>query len=207
MPAATVCGSAVLKSASSAFAEGSSVLVGGAPGSGGLRLKSGGITNGALVVTANSSGDFLFRPAARRIESHPLNVAVATLRARMVVSNLISNLVARFLRGLRLKHIIQDGHRPQRDCQVRYIEHIPVIAEAVKVEKIRDLAIYQPVDKVPKRAPNDQAETGGQGAAGGSPQPPAKPGHRDQVDDDQGGCAPHAGGREQAIGNARIPDH
>ena len=56
----------LLNSASSALLDGSSVLVGGAPGSGGRRLKSGGITSGALVVTANSSGDFLFRPAARR---------------------------------------------------------------------------------------------------------------------------------------------
>src|SRR5215469_15066527 len=101
MLAATVCGSAVLlKSANSALLDGSSVLVGGAPGSGGRRLKSGGITSGALVVTANSSGDFLLRPAAWRRLSHPLSVALPTLRARMVVSTLISNLVARVLRGL-----------------------------------------------------------------------------------------------------------
>src|SRR5215471_5029763 len=117
MPAATVCGSAVLlKSANSALLDGSSVLVGGAPGSGGRRLKSGGITSGAFVVTANSSGDFLFRPAARRIESQPLSAALATPTARMVVNSfdsLISNLMALIprcllLRGLRLKHIIEN---------------------------------------------------------------------------------------------------
>src|SRR5579863_5360570 len=175
MPAATVCGSAVLlNSASSALLEGSSVLVGGAPGSGGRRLKSGGITSGALVVTANSSGDFLFRPAARRSESQPLRAALVRLRARIVVSNLISNLMALvprglLLRGLRLEHIIQDGHRPQRDRQVGYIEHIPVIAEGVKVEKVGHLPINQTVDQVPQGPPDDQAETGRQGAAGRAP--------------------------------------
>src|ERR1700761_9462491 len=72
MPLAAVCGSVLLLNrACSALLDGSSVLVGGAPGSGGRRLKSGGITSGALVVTANSSGDFLVRPAALGKPSQP----------------------------------------------------------------------------------------------------------------------------------------
>src|ERR1700757_2177738 len=100
MPFAAVCGSVLLLNrACSALLEGSRVLVGGAPGSGGRRLKSGGITSGALVVTANSSGDFLFRPAAFCSESQPLSAAPARLRARIAFNSLISNLMAPVLAG------------------------------------------------------------------------------------------------------------
>src|SRR6201996_1466046 len=175
MPLAAVCGSVLLLNrACSALLDGSSVLVGGAPGSGGRRLKSGGITRGALVVTANSSGDFLFRPAALRSESQPLKAAHATLKARTVVSNLISNLLAR---TLGLQHIIQDGYGAQRDRQVSYIEHIPVIAEAVKVEKIRDFPVDHPIHQIVSQgAPDDQAIADGQRTAGGAPQKPAQHG-------------------------------
>src|ERR1700761_2126961 len=123
MPAATVAGSAVLNKAISALLEGSSVLVGGAPGMGGRRLKSGGITSGALVVTANSSGDFLLRPAARRRPSQPDNAGTATLKLSKVASSLISNLMARIPMGnLRLQHIIQDSHGAQSDRQVGNVE-------------------------------------------------------------------------------------
>src|SRR3984957_11842914 len=179
MPAATLCGSALLaNSACWALSDGSSVLVGGAPGSGGRRAKSGGITSGALVVTANSSGDFFSRPAAWRRESQPLSADKATPRARMVVGTLISNLLARTLRGLWLQHIIQDGHRPQRDRQIGNIEDIPVIAETVKVEKIRHFAVDHPVHQiVAQSAPDDQAIADGQRTAGGAPQKPAQHGH------------------------------
>src|ERR1700755_2167915 len=96
MPAATVWGSALANSAISALVEGSRVLDGGAPGKGGRRLKSGGMTSGALVVTANSSGDFLVSPAALRRESQPLNTPVQRHRTRLWAradcSNFISNL-------------------------------------------------------------------------------------------------------------------
>src|SRR5689334_1886842 len=92
MPLATAWGSALANSASSALVEGSRVLEGGAPGVGGRRLKSGGMTSGALVVTANSSGDFLVSPAALRRESQPLNVAVQRHKARAACRNFISNL-------------------------------------------------------------------------------------------------------------------
>src|SRR4051812_338763 len=94
IPAATVCGSVLLNRAISALLDGSRVLVGGAPGMGGRRLKSGGITSGALVVTANSSGDFLLRPAARRRPSQPDSTATARLKVSSVESSLISNLMA-----------------------------------------------------------------------------------------------------------------
>src|ERR1700744_5906866 len=126
MLAAAVWGSVCANSAVWAVVEGSSALAGGAPGSGGRRLKSGGITSGALVVTANSSGDFLSRPAMVRSESQPLSAVAQKLMARTVVSSLISVLLARIL-GLRLEHIIKDVHGAEGDRQVGYIEHIPVI--------------------------------------------------------------------------------
>src|SRR5438045_8519788 len=116
MPAATVWGSALLNSASSALLEGSSVLAGGAPGIGGTRLKSGGITSGALVVTANSSGDFLVRPAALRRAVQPLSTVVQKHKARRACKTFISDL-ARHGRMLGFEHIKtnrngSDGDRP-----------------------------------------------------------------------------------------------
>src|SRR6185312_11176310 len=163
MPAATVCGSVLLNSASSALLDGSSVLVGGAPGMGGRRLKSGGITSGALVVTANSSGDFLLSPAALRRLSQPDNAVTARLRTNSGASSLISNLMALIHRA---QHVVKDSNRPEGDRYVGDIEDIPVIAEAVKVEKVRHLAINQPVDQVPEGAADNQPETGGQDPAG-----------------------------------------
>src|SRR5438093_504202 len=96
MPLATVWGSALANKAISALVEGSRVLDGGAPGRGGRRLKSGGMTSGALVVTANSSGDFLVSPAALRRASQPLNLPVQRHRAkagtRAACRNFISDL-------------------------------------------------------------------------------------------------------------------
>src|SRR3954467_15052485 len=161
MPLATVWGSTLVNRAASALLEGSSWLVGGAPGMGGRRLKSGGITSGALVVTANSSGDFLFRPAALRRPSQPDKAVVARLSASKLGNSLISNLMAPvilgllFLGRLGLEHIIKDGHGAQGDRQVSDIEDIPVIAEAVKVEKVRYLAIDQPVYQVVAQRPPD----------------------------------------------------
>src|SRR6185503_3663969 len=171
MPAATVCGSVLLNRASSALLDGSRVLLGGAPGMGGRRLKSGGITSGALVVTANSSGDFLLRPAARRRPSQPDSTVTARLKLSKVESSLISNLMAGIPVGnLRLQHIIQDSHGAQSDCQIGYIEDIPVIAEAVKVEKVRHFAVNHPVDQiVPDRPPDNQPIADGQGPAGSPP--------------------------------------
>src|SRR5476649_660937 len=110
MPLATVWGSAVVNSAASALLEGSKVLAGGAPGMGGRRLKSGGMTSGALVVTANSSGDFFCRPAASRSDWQPISSAVHKPMARAVFNNLISNLMTRIRGHLRrgLQHIIDD---------------------------------------------------------------------------------------------------
>src|SRR5581483_883666 len=171
MPAATVCGSVLLNRASSALLDGSSVLAGGAPGMGGRRLKSGGITSGALVVTANSSGDFLLRPAARRRSSQPDSAAMARLMVSKVASTLISNLMAGIPMGnLRLQHVIQDRNGAQGDRQVGNIEDIPVIAEAVKVEKVRHPAINHPLDQiVPDRPPDNPAIPDGQSPAGGPP--------------------------------------
>ena len=70
----------MLNKAISALLDGSRLLAGGAPGRGGRRLKSGGITSGALVVTANSSGDFLLRPAACRRPSQPESAVAAKLK-------------------------------------------------------------------------------------------------------------------------------
>src|ERR1700733_12215084 len=64
-----MAGSSVLNIATSAEEVGSVWLSGAAPGDGGRRLKSGGTTSGALVVTANSSGDCLVSPASSRSES------------------------------------------------------------------------------------------------------------------------------------------
>src|ERR1700734_2268019 len=66
-----MAGSPVLNIATSADEVGSVWLSGAAPGDGGRRLKSGGMISGALVVTANSSGDCLVRPASSRKVWHP----------------------------------------------------------------------------------------------------------------------------------------
>src|SRR5215831_8121878 len=105
MPLATAWGSVLANSAISALVAGSRVLEGGAPGVGGRKLKSGGITNGALVVTANSSGDFLTRPAAFRRESQPLKTPVQRHNARTARNSFISYLMGR---RLWLDHIIDD---------------------------------------------------------------------------------------------------
>src|SRR5258706_5106664 len=89
IPLATVWGSALPNKAVSALLEGSRVLEGGAPGVGGRRLKSGGITSGALVVTANSSGDFFCSPAARRRDSHPVTAVTHRLKASTAFNTLI----------------------------------------------------------------------------------------------------------------------
>src|ERR1700759_2680872 len=81
MPLATVRGSAVFISACSAVAVGATELAGGAPGMGGRRLKSGGITSGALVVTANSSGDFFCKPARLRMLPQPARGSPHSSRA------------------------------------------------------------------------------------------------------------------------------
>src|SRR6187455_1994002 len=144
--------SVLLNKASSALVEGSRALDGGAPGVGGRRLKSGGMTSGALVVTANSSGDFFCRPAARRKPSQPLNTVAQRHKARAVRKLFISDLMTGIPvtgRNLGLEHIIQDGHGAQGNRHIGYIEDIPVIAEAVKVEKVGNLAIDQPVNQVP----------------------------------------------------------
>src|SRR5260221_1347257 len=110
MPLATVWGSALANRAISALVAGSRVLEGGAPGVGGRRLKSGGMTSGALVVTANSSGDFLTSPAALRRESQPLSTVAQRHMARAVGNNFISDLMTGILmtgRNLGLEHIIQ----------------------------------------------------------------------------------------------------
>ena len=52
------------------------------------------------------------------------------------------------VRMLGLEHFINDRHGAQGNGDVGDIEHIPVIAEAVKVEKIGHPAIEQPVDQV-----------------------------------------------------------
>src|SRR5216110_902078 len=95
-PLATTWGSALANSAISALVEGSRGWEGGAPGVGGRRLKSGGMTSGALVVTANSSGDFLVSPAALRRESQPLSALVQRHKAkagtRAACRNFISDL-------------------------------------------------------------------------------------------------------------------
>src|SRR4029077_11245066 len=117
MPLATACGSAFANKAISALVEGSRVLDGGAPGNGGRRLKSGGMTSGALVVTANSSGDFLTSPAALRRESQPLNTLVQRHKARAACRNFILDLVRRW-RMLGLEHIVNDRNSPQRNGHV-----------------------------------------------------------------------------------------
>src|SRR3569833_351765 len=107
------------------------------------------------------------------MESQPASAVPARPSANSVESSLISNLMSLILRRrLGLQHIIKDGDGAQGDRQVGNIEDIPVITEAVKVEKVRHLAIDQAVDQVPKRAADDQPEACGQGFAGGAPKPP-----------------------------------
>src|ERR1700710_273502 len=107
MPLATVWGSALLNRAISALVEGSRVLDGGAPGMGGRRLKSGGMTRGALVVTANSSGGFFCRPAALRNDSQPMSATAHSVITVTAFNTFISNLIRR-RRMLGLEHIIDN---------------------------------------------------------------------------------------------------
>src|SRR5882757_1206824 len=126
MPLATVWGSAVVNSAISALVEGSRVLEGGAPGMGGRKLKSGGMTSGALVVTANSSGDFFCRPAASRSDWQPISATAHRPMTGTALNTFISNLVRR-RRMLRLEHIIEYCDGSQRNRHIGYVENIPVI--------------------------------------------------------------------------------
>src|SRR5690242_6954739 len=106
-----------------AAASESGALVGAAPGEGDLRLKSGGITSAALVVTANSSGDFLVRPADSFRDWQP---AKAAARSRRQSAGLR---MGRTLR--RPQHVIDECHRPQRHGDIGDIKDIPVKAEGI----------------------------------------------------------------------------
>src|SRR5690242_9685576 len=140
---ATVCGSWLLNSAVCALVLGSDWLVGGAPGAGGRRLKSGGMTSGALVVTANSSGDFLVRPAASRRSPQPAAIGRQSSSAgtasvagisRFTGTHFMSHLMAfpmlladrpgkiapyvLLLGMFRSQHIVDDRCRAERNRQV-----------------------------------------------------------------------------------------
>src|SRR5260221_9746807 len=105
MPLATVWGSALANRAISALVAGSRVLEGGAPGMGGRKLKSGGMTSGALVVTANSSGDFFCRPAISRNDWHHMSAVAHRPKTGTAFHTFISNLV-RSMRQISMYHII-----------------------------------------------------------------------------------------------------
>src|ERR1700733_8816153 len=146
MPAATVVGSEPLNRAACAESVGSSWFSGGAPGAGGRRLKLGGMISGALVTTANSSGACLVRPASRRklsqAESDSVrasSTAPSTASRRKVLERIGPPLGR--MRVLGFEHLINDRDGAQGNGDVGDIEYIPVIAEGVKVEKVRHPAI------------------------------------------------------------------
>src|SRR5580658_9679276 len=178
MPAATVLGSLLLNKAASALLVGSCWFSGGAPGAGGRRLKLGGMISGALVTTANSSGACLVRPASRRRLSQADSVRASSTApstaSRKKVLERIGPPLGR-MRVLGLEHLINNRDGAQGNGDVGDVEYIPVIAEGVKVEKVRHPAINHPVNQIiPDRAADHQPHPDGQGLAGCVPEPPGQ---------------------------------
>lgn len=65
--------------------------------------------------------------------------------------------LTRILWRLGLERIVKYSRCPKGYRQVSDVEHIPVIAKAVKVEKIGHLSVDQPVDEVvSQRASDDE---------------------------------------------------
>src|SRR4051812_47417347 len=109
----------LVKRAVCAASVGSCWFSGAAPGVGGFRLKLGGMIRGALVTTANSSGDCLVRPAAsRRLwqADSETTAKPAKAKGRMRI------LFAPSGRRVRLDHFIDDEHGAQGNGDVRDIE-------------------------------------------------------------------------------------
>src|ERR1051326_337923 len=129
------------------------------------------MTSGALVTTANSSGESLVWPAASRMVSQPARAAATdparthcrSSRERMNSPNL-AGLVPR-ARSRSCQCVVQKRDHPEGDGRIGDVEHIPVIAEGMKVEKIRHFPVNDPVDQIAQCAADDEAKADCKGAA------------------------------------------
>src|SRR5258706_10397597 len=113
--------------------------------------------------------------------SHPINekpreriAAIRTARVKTSRSAIsVSGLPAPYAFRLRTNERVQEKHHDaHRNGRVGYIKHIPVMAEGVKVEKIRHGAVKNAVDHVSERPANDQTESHAQDRALTPDQPP-----------------------------------
>src|SRR5689334_10630421 len=100
--------------------------------------------SGALLTTANSSGDCLVSPAALRMDSQadsdararPSTAHPTRLRERLLH---IGCSRAWRVHGSMLwpqQRVIQQRANPEGDGAIRDVEHIPIVALVVKVKKV-----------------------------------------------------------------------
>ena len=168
---AAFCGN----SASRASPSGSGSLRAAAPGCGGRRLKSGGMTSGALV----SDGEFIGRVlggADRGAERGAAAQRQPNRRQRHELRRIQGRISPCLFPGCRLpvrvlcfgsrKGVHKKRHDTDRDGGVGHIEYIPVAAKGMKVEKIG----HRPIDGCGRshfRGPPRSRGRGPRPAAGG----------------------------------------
>src|SRR5256885_8532757 len=142
--------------------------------------------SGAFVTTANSSGGSLPATKLRRLsqaESESTRrLAAAHCKTRLVRWLFcIGSSRARLLRRVPVfgpqQGVIQQRENPEGDRAVCDVEHIPIVAVEIKVKKVGNPAIDEPVDQVPDGAPDHKAETRRQSRAVRVPQPPTQRRH------------------------------
>ena len=106
------------------------------------------------------------------------------------------------------ERIIQDRCNPQGDRAIRNVEHIPVVTEGVKVEKIGNLSVNQPVDQVvADGAADNQTQPRGEDRPRRITQPPGKPGDGHKRQKDKKGPPEQGMGGEKPIADPQIPHH
>src|SRR5882672_9138812 len=121
--------------------------------------------------------------------SHPINekprekiAAIRTARIKTSRSAIsVSGLPAPYAFRLRTDERVQEKHHDaHRNGGVGHIKHIPVMAEGVKVEKIRHGAVKNAIDHVSERPADDQTQPYAQDRALCLDQPPGERNHRDE---------------------------
>src|SRR5258706_1328600 len=112
--------------------------------------------NGALVATANSSGGCLLTPIWSRSESQPAKDKLApsknaarTTRPETIfmICSRLAGLAARTHVRLQ-QRVITNRDRPEGDRRIGHIEDIPIKAADIKVKKVGNLVVDEPVDEI-----------------------------------------------------------
>src|SRR3954454_22772652 len=128
------------------------------PATGGARLKSGGMINGALRATANSSGV----RAVRLVVAQPLAVTAAPSTRAIKTLRMFDSLLgltALFLILTAQKGAQQqdhDGNANRRIADIEYQKRAPFAK--MQVRKVDHIAVQRPVEDVAERAAQHHAE-------------------------------------------------